>query len=95
MIQIVAKYKLKPGVKEEYLRLSKELIDETRKEEGCIHYSIYEEINDSSILAMLEEWKDEDAIVSHNNSDHMKRIIPELKKLRESTEINLYREIDF
>jgi hypothetical protein len=34
-------------------------------------------------------------IVAHNNSDHMKRIIPELKKLRESTEINLYREIDF
>lgn len=94
MIKIVAKYKLEPDVKEEYLRLAKELINETRREEGCLHYSIYEEITDPSILAMLEVWKDEDAIISHNNSEHMKRIIPELEKLRESTEINLYREIN-
>jgi quinol monooxygenase YgiN len=93
MIKIVAKAILKPGVKEEYLILAKELVTETRKEEGCISYSLYEDINDTNILTMLEEWKDEEYIKQHNNSEHVLRIVPELKKLREVTEINLYREV--
>jgi quinol monooxygenase YgiN len=93
MIKIVAKGKLKPGVKEEYLQLARELVTETRKENGCISYSIYEDINDPSILTMLEEWVDEDAINLHNNSEHVMRIVPELRKLRESVEINLYRAV--
>ncbi len=39
MIRVVAKGKLKPGVKvEEYLKLAKELVIETNKENGCISY---------------------------------------------------------
>ena len=93
MIKIVAKYRLKPGVREEYLELAKELVEETRKEAGCLTYALYEDIKEPLILAMLEEWKDEEAIDAHMESEHMKRIIPSLRALRESTEMNLYREI--
>ncbi|HSP47128.1 MAG TPA: putative quinol monooxygenase [Clostridiaceae bacterium] len=93
MIKIVAKYRLKPGVREEYLELAKELVEETRKEAGCLTYDLYEDITEPLILAMLEEWKDEEAIDAHMESEHMKRIIPSLRALRESTEMNLYREI--
>jgi quinol monooxygenase YgiN len=94
MIKIVAKGILKPGVKEEYLLLARELVAETRKEKGCISYAIYEELNDPSILTMLEEWVDEEAIKQHNNSEHVLKIVPELKKLRKSVEVNLYREVE-
>lgn len=93
MIRIVAKYRLKPGVREEYLELAKELVEETRKEAGCLAYALYEDIKEPLVLAMLEEWKDEEAIDAHMESEHMKRIIPSLRALRESTEMNLYREI--
>ena len=93
MIKIVAKGILKPGAKEEYLKFAKELVTETRKEKGCISYSIYEDINDASILTMLEEWVDEEAIKQHNNSEHVLKIVPELRKRRESVEINLYKEV--
>ncbi len=94
MIRIVAKGKLKPEVKvEEYVTLAKELAVETNKEKGCISYVLHEDINDTSIVTMIEEWVDEEAIEQHNNSEHVLKIVPELRKLREGVEINLYREI--
>jgi quinol monooxygenase YgiN len=95
MIKVVAKCKLKPDVKvEEYLRDARELVAETRKEEGCITYALHQDINDPSIITMLEEWVDEEALNQHNKTDHVNRIVPELRKLRESTEVNIYREVE-
>lgn len=94
MIKVVAKGKLKPGVAvEDYLKFARELVTETRKEKGCIFYALHEDINDPTILTMLEEWEDEEALKQHNNSDHVQRIVPELRKLRESVEVNVYREL--
>ncbi|WP_066249865.1 putative quinol monooxygenase [Neobacillus drentensis] len=94
MIRVVAKGKLKQGVKlEEYLTLARELVTETNKEEGCISYALHEDINDPTIVTMIEKWVDEEAIEQHNSSEHVRRIVPGLRELRESTEINLYKEI--
>ncbi len=94
MIRVVAKAKLKPGVEvDEYLKLAKELVTETNKEEGCISYILHEDINDPTIFTNIEEWVDEEAINQHNRSEHVRKIVPELRKLRESTEINNYREV--
>lgn len=94
MIKVVCKAKLKPGVKvEEYFLLAREVVSETRKEKGCITYTLHQDINDPTILTMLEEWVDEEALNQHNKSEHVMKIVPELRKLRESTEINLYREV--
>jgi quinol monooxygenase YgiN len=94
MIRVVAKGKLKPDVKlDDYLKIARELVTETNKEKGCISYVLHVDINDSSIVTMIEKWVDEEAIEQHNSSEHVRKIVPELRKLRESTEINLYREI--
>ncbi|AZU62705.1 putative quinol monooxygenase [Neobacillus mesonae] len=94
MIKVVAKAKLKPEVNpEDYIMLARELVAETRKEKGCISYALHEDINDPTIFTMLEEWENEQALEQHNQTAHMVRIIPELKKLRESGELNIYREI--
>ncbi|MEH7073837.1 putative quinol monooxygenase [Neobacillus drentensis] len=79
---------------EEYLQLAREVISETRKEKGFIKYTLHEDINDPTILTMLEEWVDEEALNLHNKSKHVMKIVPEHRKLRESTEINLYREVE-
>lgn len=95
MIRVVCKGKLKPGVNvEEYLSLAREVVAETRKEKGCIIYTYHQDINDPSILTTIEEWEDEESIKQHNKSKHVMKIVPELRKLRESTEINQYREVE-
>jgi quinol monooxygenase YgiN len=94
MIKVVFKAKLKPGVKvEEYLIMARDVVSETRKEEGCITYALHEDINDPTIITALEEWVNEEALNQHNKSEHILKVVPELRKLRESTEINIYREV--
>ncbi len=94
MIKVVAKYKLKPGTKDEYLRLARELVLETVQEKGCLYYSIHEDFEDPLILAMLEEWVDKESLDRHNIANCSKEIVKQLKKLRETAEISVYKVID-
>ncbi|MFL0198484.1 putative quinol monooxygenase [Clostridium sp. WILCCON 0269] len=94
MIKIVASSIIKEGQKEKYLQLTKELIEKSRQEVGCISYGLFQDINDDSILAFIEEWQDAEAVQQHNNSEHFKRIVPVLAELLIGTgEINIYKEI--
>lgn len=94
MIRVVCKGKLKPEANiEKYISLAREVVLETRKEKGCIMYTYHQDIQDPSILTTIEEWEDEEALQQHNQSEHIRRTVPELRKMRESTELNIYREI--
>lgn len=94
MIKIVAKSVLKDGQKDTYLQLTKELIEKSRQETGCISYHLFQDINDASVLTFIEEWQDKKAIDLHNTSEHFTRIVPLLADLRIGTgEVNLYKEI--
>lgn len=93
MITIVAKSIIKEGKKEEFLALAMELVGESRKEEGCIKYSLYQDIRNENIVSVIEKWKDQESIDIHNNSEHFTTIVPQLGKLRESSEVTLYKKI--
>lgn len=94
MITIVAKNIIKPGKTQEFRRLAEELIQASRKEDGCIRYALYEDIKNSNILTFLEIWENEDAISKHNASSHFTSIVPKLvENCESSSSVNLYREI--
>ncbi len=94
MIKIVATNYIKKDKKDDFLKLAKDLILESRKEAGCIAYDIYESI-DGKCLTFIEEWKDEEAIKSHNNSNHFKTIVPKLGEFLDSgMDVVLYKKID-
>ncbi len=92
-IRVVAKNQVKPEKVQEFMNLCKSLIEETLKEEGCIDYGVYQELENPEILTMLEEWKDEGSLDQHIRSDHFKEIFPLLSEcLDKETEINIYRK---
>ncbi len=94
MITIVAKSLIKHGKTEEFKILAERLINESRKETGCISYNLYEDSSNCNILTFIEEWENTEAIKAHNSSEHFTSIVPEFGELRESqTEINLYKRI--
>ena len=93
MITIVSKAEVRDENIEKYLDLVTELADKSRKEPGCISYSLYTDINCPNILTLIEEWEDRSAIEAHNSSEHFVRIVPQLRTLRESSELNLYTKI--
>ena len=94
MITIVAKNLIKQGKAEEFKALAEKLINESRKESGCISYNLYEDSNNCNILTFIEEWENKEAINLHNNSEHFTSIVPKFEELKEGqSEINLYKVI--
>ncbi|AYD40902.1 antibiotic biosynthesis monooxygenase [Clostridium fermenticellae] len=95
MIRIISKNQIKPNKKDEFIKLTNELIEKSRKEDGCIAYNLFEDINNPFILTFVEDWENQESINNHNNSEHFKRIVPQFQKFRSSEkEFNLYRKLE-
>lgn len=47
------------------------MVSATRKEEGCIHYQFYQDIDDPTIFLFYEEWSSEETLAAHAKSPHM------------------------
>lgn len=93
MIIIVAKNVVKKDSIDEFKKLAAELVEGSRKEEGCISYALYEDINNPNILTFIENWADQKAIDIHNATKHFTTIVPKLSGLVEEMQINLYKAL--
>ncbi len=92
MIIVVSKSILIEGKANEYKKLTTKLIEETRKETGCISYDLCEDINNINILTFIEKWEDKKSLDAHMRTAHFVETVPKLKELRESSELNIYKE---
>lgn len=81
MIKVVAKFTLKPDMKEKSIPLFRELVRLTRQEEGCVNYELAQSSDDNNVLVILESWKEQTDLNRHSQSEHFTRIIPELTAL--------------
>lgn len=90
MIKVVSKGVFYEDKTEEAIKLYEELVVESRKEDGCIAYNLFRDIENKSILTMIEEWESKDALDKHGETDHFKRLVPMIGKLRKSKELSIY-----
>ena len=91
-LKIIATIIVKPEFKENVLSMLKTVTEATRKEEGNISYVLHEDINNSSKVIILEEWKSQDAIDFHNQTAHFLILKSELGKKADSLAIDIIRE---
>jgi len=91
MVKVIAKSVYKEDKVSEAKQMLGELVEKSRKEDGCLSYNLYEDMSDSSILVMVEEWKTDEDIKNHQLTEHYTRIIPALKPFRKSSEVNRYK----
>lgn len=56
--------------REMFLAKSTTLLSATQAEEGNISYQLFENVTSPGKFVMLEEWKDEQAIDLHNQTEH-------------------------
>lgn len=94
MIKVVAKNFAKEDKINEILELYKELVELTRKEEGCIKYELYQDEKDFTILKIIEEWESRQALDKHFKSEHFTRIVPVVGKfMSKEGDINIYNKL--
>ena len=94
MITIVARGRAKEGMLEQYKVKAKEMEAATQKEEGCISYKFFQDMEDPYEVAFIEQWEDQQSIDRHNQSEHFVRLVPQLKELRSSSNLNKFKEVE-
>ena len=87
MIHILAGFKVKNDKLSDFIKLCNELIEESRKEEGCVSYHLQQNTERENYLVFVEEWKSNEAIEKHNLSEHFTRIVPLLVEMCEDAPV--------
>ena len=90
-LKIIATINVKPEFKEDVLNMLQTVTDATRKEEGNISYVLHEDINNSAKIIILEEWKSQEAIDFHNQTEHFLILKTDLEKKADSLTIDIIR----
>lgn len=94
MVKVIAKFFVDQNKIDQFIKLSKELIENTRKESGCIKYELFEDTTKNTIFSIIEEWENTQALDAHFNSKHFIKLIPQLELIvTQRIEVNIYKQI--
>ena len=61
------------------VKVAKELVEKSLKENGCVAYDVFESATRDNVLMICETWKDEAALAAHEKSAHFVSLIPQLE----------------
>ena len=82
-MKIIVKRLIREGKLDEVIKAYEELVELTRKEEGCIAYELCQDEKDVRRLAVIEEWENQEVLDKHKNSQHYTRLLPIINELTE------------
>jgi len=91
MIKVVAKLTIKKEGIDIFIENAKKLVEETRKEEGCISYQLLQDINNEQVFIFNEEWASAEALDKHMKSEHFALMQEIQKQIQEEGEINILK----
>jgi quinol monooxygenase YgiN len=83
MIKVAAKCVIKKESIETFKSITSTLIDETRKEDGCISYELFQDNDNEQVFIFVENWGNQEKLNQHINSKHCKELLPEMGKTYE------------
>lgn len=94
MIKVVASNTVKKDKLGEFIAIAEKLVEVTNKnDEGCIHYDLYQDLNNPQLLTFIEEWESMDALNKHMAAAHFNELVPKLGAFAESPEdVHLYKK---
>lgn len=96
MIVLIAKSTVQEGKQEEFVRIAKKMVEETRKEEGCISYDLVKDETDDVVFCFIEKYRDEAALEAHRASAYFQTYVLMLGALRtKPSELSKCVTIDF
>ena len=95
MIHVVANLYVNSENVNDFISLSKELVEKTKSQDpGCIQYDLYQDQKDSLHFIMIEEWETPEALDNHMKSPHSMEIIPKVTAFNSKpAELTLFDKI--
>jgi quinol monooxygenase YgiN len=71
MIVITGTVRIPTGSLSRVRPIMQVMIEGSRAEEGCIHYSYAEDVLEPGLIWVSESWRDAEALAAHGASPHM------------------------
>lgn len=71
MIIVIARLAIRPGSAPHLREPARICIEETRKEEGCIAYDLFESVTEPDCLVFVERWETREALSRHARTPHI------------------------
>ena len=95
MIKLISRRIIKPACIESFETLAAELVRESKKEPGCLSYSLNRSEADPRVHVFIECWSDQAAIDAHSASAHFQRIVPQFAALTEERiPVEIFTELE-
>jgi len=94
MIKVIAKMMIQEDQVEGFTNNFISLVEKARKEEGCLEYNLYRDVNIKNQFNLIEEWDSPEALQSHMQSKHFQEMISELNQIMEQgTEVSVCTQV--
>ncbi|CAF0736596.1 unnamed protein product [Rotaria sp. Silwood1] len=72
-IRCVVDIYVKPESIEKVRAILLKIVEDSRTEDGCVEYHLFENISDKFQFTFIEIWESEDAFEDHLQSDHIRQ----------------------
>ena len=82
MVVLIAKNTVKEGLQQEFLKLAKQMLCQTRQEKGCISYDLASDQNDAQVFYFIEKYQDAQAVEFHRGTAYFQALVPQIAALR-------------
>ena len=88
MVKLMVKVVIKQEGIEFFKNEFKNFIDETRKENGCISFQLFQDADNPKVFFVGEEWASQEHLENHQKSKHFLKMQEIEKDIRENLEIH-------
>ena len=95
MICLAVRLLAKPGMEKKIAEAFRPLIEESRREPGCLMYVVHQRKDEPQRFLVYEQYKDEAALDEHRNSAHFDRYATHgVYTMIDEREAGLYHPLD-
>ena len=88
MVKLMVKVVIKQEGIEFFKNEFKNFIDETRKENGCISFQLFQDADNPKVFFVSEEWASQEHLENHQKSKYFLKMQEIEKDIRENLEIH-------
>jgi quinol monooxygenase YgiN len=79
---VIARLTIKKEAVDKFVQFAQKIVEETRKETGCITYILYKNsFGQEAQFIFYEEYKDQAALDFHNKSEYLKQFLSQITPL--------------
>lgn len=71
MLVIAGHVRIDPAQREAAISAARDMMEATRREPGCISYTLSADVADPGVFHIFEEWEGQAALESHFSAPHM------------------------